>query len=144
MKISRTKVEVRYAETDQMGVVHHANYLVWLELGRTKLIEELGFSYAKMEEEGIVAPVLNVNIHYKKAVKYGQTATIDTWIEQYEGLRVIYGYKIMNADGDICITGTTTHTCVKKDNFRPVLLRKHFPDWHEAYEKAKKQGVSKP
>ena len=93
--ISETKIEVRYAETDQMGVVYHANYLVWMEIGRTKLIEDLGFKYAEMEKDGILAPVIDVNISYKQPMKYGETAKIKTWIDEYDGLRVTYGYEIL-------------------------------------------------
>ena len=74
MLISEKKIEVRYAETDQMGVVYHANYLVWMEIGRTNLIEDLGFKYAEMENDGILAPVIDVNISYKQPMKYGETA----------------------------------------------------------------------
>ena len=139
MHIAKTDVVVRYAETDQMGVVYHANYLVWMELGRTALIESLGFNYAGMEDEGIVSPVIEVNVKYKKPMRYGGTATVSTWIEKYDGLRVIYGYEVLNSSGEVCITATTTNTCVSKETFRPVSLKRSYPDWHQAYESAKKQ-----
>ncbi|MFT4416817.1 acyl-CoA thioesterase [Fredinandcohnia humi] len=139
MLVSTKEVEVRYAETDQMGVVYHANYLVWMELGRTQLINDLGFSYAGMESEGIISPVIDIQISYKKPLKYGQYAVVKTWIEHYDGLRVIYGYEILTPEGDISVNATSSHVCVKKDTFRPIQIRKHYPDWHEAYEKAKKQ-----
>lgn len=66
MLVSTTEFDVRYAETDQMGVVYHANYLVWMEIGRTKLIEDLGFKYADMEKEGILAPVIDIRASYKR------------------------------------------------------------------------------
>lgn len=139
MLISTKEIEVRYSETDQMGVVYHANYLVWMEVGRTQLIKDLGFSYAQMEQEGILSPVIDIQVSYKKPLKYGDVAITKTWIEHYDGLRVIYGYEIQTPDGDIAITGTSSHVCVKKDSFRPIQIRKYYPDWHEAYEKAKKQ-----
>lgn len=139
MHIATTEVTVRYAETDQMGVVYHANYLVWMELGRTALVESLGFNYAAMEEDGVVSPILEVNVKYKKAMRYGDTATVKTWIEKYDGLRVIYGYEILNGSGEVCITASTTNICVKKDSFRPVSLKRVYPEWHQAYDQAKKQ-----
>lgn len=139
MVINTTKVKVRYAETDQMGVVYHANYLVWMEIGRTNLIEDLGFKYAQLEEDGILAPVLNINVSYKKACQYGETVTVKTWIDQYDGLRIVYGYEIFKESGELAFTGTSSHVCVKKDTFRPISIRKSHPEWHEAYEKAKKQ-----
>ncbi|MBS4173005.1 thioesterase family protein [Bacillus sp. FJAT-49736] len=138
MKISEKEIEVRYAETDQMGVVYHANYLVWMELGRTQLIEDLGFKYADMEAKGILSPVIDIQISYKKPVRYGEKATIKTWVEEYDGIRVAYGYEIYTGSGDLSVTAISKHACVKKESFRPVSIRKLFPDWHDAYEKAKK------
>ncbi|WP_394140762.1 acyl-CoA thioesterase [Cytobacillus oceanisediminis] len=139
MLISTKEVEVRYAETDQMGVVYHANYLVWMELGRTQIIKDLGFSYAEMEQDGIISPVLDIQASYKKPLRYGQIATIKTWIEEYDGFRVSYGYEIFNDEGELAVTGSSKHVCVKKDSFRPISIKKKYPDWHEAYDKAKKQ-----
>lgn len=139
MLISTKEVEVRYAETDQMGVVYHANYLVWMELGRTQIIKDLGFSYAEMEQDGIISPVLDIQASYKKPLRYGQIATIKTWIEEYDGFRVSYGYEIFNDEGELAVTGSSKHVCVKKDSFRPISIKKKYPDWHEAYVKAKKQ-----
>jgi acyl-CoA thioester hydrolase len=138
MQISETTVEVRYAETDQMGVVYHANYLVWMEIGRTKLIEDIGFRYADMEKEGILSPVIDIEISYKKPVRYGEKAFVKTWVEEYDGIRVTYGYEITTETGELSVTALSKHVCVKKTNFRPISIRKVFLDWHEAYEKAKK------
>lgn len=138
MILSKKDIEVRYAETDQMGIVYHANYVIWMEIGRTALIEELGFRYADMEKDGILSPVLEINAQYKKPVKYGEVASVHTWIEEYDGVRVTYGYEIYNGDGDLSVIGYSKHACVKKENFRPVSMRKYFPTWHEAYLKTKK------
>lgn len=139
MLVSTKEIEVRYAETDQMGVVYHANYLVWMEVGRTTLIQDLGFNYAEMEKDGVISPVMDIQISYKKPLRYGEKATVKTWIDEYDGLRVIYGYEILTMDGEIAVTATSKHVCVKKENFRPIIIRKLYPDWHNAYENAKKQ-----
>lgn len=131
----RTTIEVRYQETDQMGVVYHANYLVWFEIGRTKLIESLGFNYADMEKEQVVSPVTDVKISYRKPVRYDEKVIIETWIESYNGIRTTYGYHVINAANEIVVSGYTEHVIVNKDTFRPLSLRKAFPDWHKAYEK---------
>lgn len=138
MYISKKEIEVRYAETDQMGVVYHANYLIWMEVGRTNLIKDLGFSYAGMEKEGIISPVVDLSISYKKPLHYGEIATIHTWIEEYNGIRTRYGYEIYNPDGELAIQAESLHVCVKRDSFKPIQIKKYFPDWHETYEKAKK------
>ncbi|WP_080846080.1 acyl-CoA thioesterase [Cytobacillus gottheilii] len=138
MLLSTKEIEVRYAETDQMGVVYHANYLVWMEVARTQIVKDLGFNYAQMEEEGVLSPVTDVQISYKKPLRYGQTATVKTWIDAYDGLRTTYGYEIYTEEEELAITAYSKHVCVQKDNFRPISIRRKFPDWHAAYERAKK------
>ncbi|MBU8878592.1 acyl-CoA thioesterase [Bacillus sp. FJAT-29790] len=142
MLISTKEIEVRYAETDQMGVVYHANYLVWMELGRTQIIKDLGFSYAEMEKDGIISPVLDIQASYKKPLRYGEKAIVKTWIEEYDGIRVSYSYEIYTEAGELAVTGTSKHVCVKKDTFRPISIKRTYPVWHDAYDKAKKQTVN--
>ncbi|MFZ4452489.1 acyl-CoA thioesterase [Salibacterium aidingense] len=137
MTESVTEIEVRYAETDQMGIVHHSNYIVWCELGRTHFIHKLGFSYEELEAAGIVSPVIQVDLHYKLPVRYGDTVLLYTWIEKYDGIRVVYGYSITNGQGEQCAEGTSSHVCVNKTTFRPLSIKKHLPEWHQAYEKNK-------
>src|SRR4029079_10095297 len=91
-RVVETHLRVRYAETDQMGIVYHANYLIWMEVGRTALIKELGFSYAQLEADGVLAPVVDLQVQYKKPLLYGETATVHTWIEEYNGVKTVYGY----------------------------------------------------
>ncbi|MBP1950939.1 acyl-CoA thioesterase [Virgibacillus litoralis] len=131
----RTPIEVRYQETDQMGVVYHANYLVWFEIGRTKFIENLGLLYAEMEEHNIVSPVVDAQMSFKKPIRYGEDTAVKTWVETYDGIRTVYAYNIINQNGDIAVSGTTKHVIVHKDTFRPLSLRKAFPEWHQAYMK---------
>ncbi|MGI2326663.1 acyl-CoA thioesterase [Planococcus sp. YIM B11945] len=139
MHISEKEIEIRYAETDQMGVVYHANYLIWLELGRTKLIEDVGFTYAEMENEGFLSPVTDISIQYKASLRYGQKAFVRTWVEEHGRLRTTYGYEVVHEDGTIAAKATSEHVVVKKDTFRPVSLKKVNPAWHEKYEAIKKQ-----
>lgn len=116
-----------------MGVVYHANYLVWFEIGRTKYIEYLGFKYADMERHHIVSPVTDAQISFKQPVRYGEQIAVETWIEKYDGIRTVYGYHVIGENGSIAVSGTTEHVIVKKDTFRPLSLRKAFPEWHKAY-----------
>ncbi|MDQ0158916.1 acyl-CoA thioesterase [Alkalibacillus salilacus] len=136
MVINVTDIKVRYQETDQMGVVYHANYLVWFEIGRTHLIEQLGFNYADMERDGIVSPVVDINAQYKDPLTYGETASVKTYISSYDGFRIIYGYEVYTGNGDLAVTGSSSHVCVKKQNFKPISIRKHYPNWHNAYLEA--------
>lgn len=138
MLVVTKEIEVRYAETDQMGVVYHTNYLIWMEIGRTAFIQELGFNYADLEKDGIISPVLDIQASYKQPIRYGEKATIKTWVEEYDGLRTTYGYKILKDNKEVAVIGSSKHVCVKKDNFRPVSLRKLYPEMHQAYHDAKR------
>lgn len=138
MFISETEVEVRYADTDAMQVVYHGQYVIWFEIGRTRLIKDLGFNYADMEKKGFVSPVVDIRLSYKQPFRYGETATVRTWIEANSGIRTTYGYEILNEKGDICVLGSSVHTIVNKETFRPVKFKKEFPKWHHVYEQKKK------
>ncbi|WP_438310525.1 acyl-CoA thioesterase [Sporosarcina sp. FA9] len=133
MFICETEVEIRYAETDQMGVVYHANYLVWMEIGRTKIIKDLGYTYAQLEAVGYLSPVIDLSIQYKAAMRYGQTATVRTWIEKHDRLRTTYGYEILHENGTVAATAISEHVLIKKDTFRPVSLSKIHPEWDAKY-----------
>ena len=133
MFVSEKQVEVRYAETDQMGVVYHANYVIWCEIGRTQLVKDLGFDYAELERSGYVSPVLDLSVQYKKALRYGQTATVRTWVESHGRLRTTYGYEILHEDGSVAATAKSQHTLVHKETFRPVALRKIDEAWDKKY-----------
>ncbi len=133
MFISEKQIEIRYAETDQMGVVYHANYIVWCEIGRTQIVKDLGYEYAQLERDGYVAPVLDLSIQYKKSMRYGQVATVRTWIEEHDRLRTTYGYEILHEDGSVAATAKSLHTLINKETFRPVPLRKIDPAWDAKY-----------
>ncbi len=133
--INETEIPVRYAETDQMGVVYHANYFIWCEVGRTALMAQLGIPYHDMEEEGILAPVTSIEASYKAPAKFGDTVTVQTRVASYNGLRVTYSYEI-SAGERLCMTGKSEHVLVDADRFRPRSMKKKYPHWHQVYEKA--------
>jgi len=138
--ISTKEIQVSYADTDMMGVIYHANYVKWFEIGRSQLIEDVGFNYIHMENSGFYAPVQKVEVTYKKPVKYGDKVFVKTWVEENAPFKTLYGYRIENGDGDICATGFSTHIVVSKDNFKLVQFKKFFPEWFQKYEEIKKQS----
>ena len=91
-------VRVRYAETDRMGVVYHANYLVWCEIGRTELIRSLGTSYASLEAEGLRLAVADASVRYHAAARYDDRVRIGTWIERAQSRAVTFGYEITRVE----------------------------------------------
>ena len=137
--VSTREIQLYYADTDMMGVIYHANYLKFFELGRTGLIEDLGYQYVAMEEAGFYAPVYDVQVTYKKPLRYGDQAFVKTWVDHNDGIKTIYGYNIINGNEELCATGKTTHIIVKKDNFRPTSFKKAFPEWFLKYEEIKKK-----
>ncbi|HLR54696.1 MAG TPA: thioesterase family protein [Pseudogracilibacillus sp.] len=141
MSLNKTTIEVRYQETDQMGIVYHANYLVWFEIGRTKFVEDLGFKYAALEKDNVLSPVVDIHIQYKKPAKYGDKVYVYTWISQYNGVRTTYCYEIRNHKNDILVTGESEHVLVDAVSFRPLRLQKVNQQWHEAYKKALRGGI---
>ncbi|MGI5902088.1 MAG: acyl-CoA thioesterase [Desulfitobacteriia bacterium] len=139
MFISTKEIQVTYADTDMMGVIYHANYLKWFDIGRTQLVEDLGFDYLDMEREGYYAPVFKAEVTYKKPVRYGEKIFVRTWVEENSKIKTTYGYEIVNENGEVYAQGTTTHVLVSKDTFKPVRFGKAFPDWFQKYEDIKKR-----
>ncbi|WP_290745668.1 acyl-CoA thioesterase [Fibrobacter sp. UBA4309] len=111
------RIEVRYAETDQMGVVHHAVYPVWFEQARTEFFRVAGASYAQMEAEGFMSPVLELNVQYKQPTHYGEFVDVETTLVREGRVRFKFLYKVF-VDGKLCTTGYTIH-CMMKDG-RPT------------------------
>lgn len=136
MKKVTESIKVRYQETDQMGVVYHANYLVWFELGRTAFIEALGFTYADLEKSAVLSPVTHVSIDYHQPARYGTDCIVTTWVKAYNGLKTTYAYEIKDSNGVCLVTGETDHVIVKAETFKPISMRRSFPEWHQAYIKA--------
>lgn len=120
MKKTLTKITTRYAETDQMGVIHHANYLIYLEQARLDWLNDLGFSYAKMEENGVLLPVYNIDINYKKPIKFSQNILVTCKLNQPPTTRVVLGYEIMDETFQICATAQITLVFTDAATFRPI------------------------
>lgn len=111
-------VEVRYAETDQMGVVHHANYVVWLELARTHLCEASGFHYAEIEAMGFFLMVTGVALRYRRPARYGDIVQVECWTEELMSRGVRFGYDVKN-NGEVLATGSSDHIWVERASGRP-------------------------
>lgn len=113
------EIEVRYAETDQMGVVHHANYLVWFELARTRLCLEAGFHYAEIERRGLLLLVTGVQLSYRRAARYGEKVVASCWVERVGSRGVTFAYRVARGD-ELVATGETEHVWVDASARRPV------------------------
>lgn len=123
--------KINYYETDSMKIVHHSNYIRFMEESRTYSLNKIGLPYSKMEEEGILIPVLAVNCQYKHPARYEDTILIDVKIKEYTGVKIIMEYEITNKDtGELILIGETKH-CFTDVNLKPISLKKAKPDMHE-------------
>jgi|SRR5580700_7794119 acyl-CoA thioester hydrolase len=123
---SETRVRVRYAETDQMGVVYHSNYLIWFEVGRVEFIRQLGLNYKQMEEEGCGIAVVDVHARFKTPARYDDELIIETRLLAARGAVVKFGYRILRVgDGALLCEGETMHVCVGKDMKKMCLPPKY-------------------
>ena len=108
MKKNKTKIRVRYGETDKMGVVYYGNYAQYLEQGRTEWLRELGFSYRWMEENNIELPVTKLLIEYKKGARYDDEIFVTTTLRKLPTFTIEFDYEIHNSDGELLVTASTT------------------------------------
>jgi acyl-CoA thioester hydrolase len=115
---SRVQVEVRYAETDMMGIVYHGSYLPWFEIGRTTLLKEQGISYRELEAAGYRLPVLEVGMKFLKPAFYDDTLTIITTLAEKPVLRIQLAYEVFRG-GELLATGQTAHAFIDREG-RPV------------------------
>jgi acyl-CoA thioester hydrolase len=123
---NETRVRVRYAETDQMGVVYHSNYLIWFEVGRVEFIRQLGLNYKQMEEEGCGIAVVDVHARFKTPARYDDELIIETRLLAARGAVVKFGYRILRVgDGALLCEGETMHVCVGKDMKKMCLPPKY-------------------
>ncbi|MBP3633028.1 MAG: acyl-CoA thioesterase [Oscillospiraceae bacterium] len=124
---------VHYYETDQMAIVHHSNYIRWFEEARLDLMEQIGISYADMEEKGILIPVVDVSCKYLVSAKYGDTVSILPVVSSYNGVKMCFDYQIKNAETEqLLATGSSCHCFLNKQRM-PISLRRQDPQLHECF-----------
>ncbi|MFT3871018.1 MAG: thioesterase family protein [Nibricoccus sp.] len=115
---SRTQINVRYAETDMMGIVYHGSYLPWFEIGRTNLLKEYGIPYRQLEKDGYFLPVIEVQAKYHRPAVYDDMVTVVTTLREKPGLRINLEYEIRRGD-ELLVTGKTFHAFIDREG-RPV------------------------
>ena len=110
---SRTQINVRYAETDMMGVVYHGNYLPWFEVGRTTLLKECGLPYRELEAQGYLLPVIELAMKFHKPALYDDTVTVITQLRERPLLRIRLEYEVRRGD-ELLVSGFTIHGFISK------------------------------
>lgn len=121
MNTHQFTTRVRYAETDQMGVVYHGNYAVYFEMGRVEWLRNLGVSYKKMEETGIMLPVVSLTMNYKKPAHYDDLLTVTTRFKSQTSVKIEFDYEIHNEKGELLTTGHSVLVFVDMRTGKPTL-----------------------
>jgi acyl-CoA thioester hydrolase len=127
-RVSEATVRVRYAETDQMGVVYHANYLVWFEVGRVEFLRQLGFSYRDMEQQdGCCIAVVDARCRYKAPARYDDEIIIRTHLKNVRESLVHFGYELLrSSDGLLLAEGETTHVVIDREMKKTAIPEKYM------------------
>lgn len=123
MKVQRTTFRARYAETDAMGVVHHAAYLPWLEVGRVNLLREAGMPYGDIEARGFLIVLSDIQVRYRRPARFDDLVTVESMVTQAKRRRVSFGYRILLHDtADVLVEAETQHIVVSRDTMRATQL----------------------
>jgi len=120
LKKSSTKTRVRYSETDQMGVVYHGNYAQFFEMGRTEWLRSLGVTYKDMEINGIILPVVSLNLTFIKSALYDDILTIHTFLKKEPMVKIEFNYEIKNQLDELICTGSSVLAFINSKNMKPT------------------------
>jgi acyl-CoA thioester hydrolase len=125
---TETTLRVRYGETDQMGFVYYGVYAQYYEVGRVECMRSLGFSYKEMEESGVLMPVINLTVNYKKPALYDDEVRIVTTVKEIPGLRITFDYECYNQKNVLLNTGSVTLVFIDKQKNKPMQPPQWFMD----------------
>jgi acyl-CoA thioester hydrolase len=120
VRFTESKVRVRYKETDQMGIAHHANYIVWFEVGRTDLCRETGFSYADIEARGYILVVTEVGCRYRTSFRYDEEVLIRTSVAEWGSRGLKFRYELYGPGEELRATGFSSHLWLDRETRKPV------------------------
>lgn len=127
MNINETKIKVRYAETDQMGVVHHSRYYPWFEVGRTELFASGGKTYGDMEKEGVMMPLVETRCRYIIPARYEDELIIKTKVASLSGVKIEFEYDVIRQNDGVLLAKGYTLMAFTDLSFKPVNLKKQNP-----------------
>ena len=125
---------VHYHETDQMGVVHHSNYVKWMEEARIEFLNMVGITYKSMEENGIISPVVSINVNYKNPAHFDDDIIIKLWVVRYNGSKIEFKYEMYNKENNTLICEASSLHCFIKDN-RIISLKRENEEYHNEFMK---------
>ena len=126
------KHKVQYYETDKMQIAHHSNFIRWMEEARVDFLERIGAPFEKLEEMGLICPVIEVGCKYIGMVRFGETITVNTQLEEFSGVKMLVSYTMTHENGEVCCEATSRH-CFLRDG-RVINLKKKEPDIYAKFE----------
>lgn len=129
-----TKIVPRYAETDQMGIIHHSVYAVWYEQARTEYFTKVGMKYDEIEASGLMTPLVELNCKYKRPAYYNQEVEVRTKLIELSPAKFTVEYNIYDKDGVLLNIGRTTLAWADKETFKVVNLKKERPEMYKIME----------
>lgn len=123
--------KVSYYETDKMGITHHSNYIRWMEEARVYFLESIGFPYDKLEEDGIISPVIGINCEYKESTTFNDEIEIEVSVKEFKGVRLVIEYIMKKKKThNLVLKGVSEHCFLGKDG-KPIRLNKEFPEFND-------------
>ncbi len=137
VSMNKYKHKINYYETDKMGITHHSNYIRFMEEARVDFLDQLGWSFIKLENEGMASPVMSVEGVFKKSTTFPQTIEIEVSIEKLSAAKLTFGYEF-TVDGEVVFLGKSTH-CFLDTRGVPVLIEKKYPDFYADLKKIAEQ-----
>ena len=133
--LTETSFRVRFAETDQMGIVHHASYLVYFEEGRSELSRQHGMPYSALERMGFSLALSEAHVRYRVPAVYDELVTVRAWVEELRSRGITFGYELVRAaDAEVLVTGQTKHICVDRSGRARRLPEEWIAPYRQALE----------
>ena len=118
---------VQYYETDRMGITHHSNYIRWMEEARVDFLSQIGWDYARLEEMGIISPVLNVSCDFKKTTTFSDRVSLSVSIKEFKGVKLHLAYEMKDKDGNVVCLAASSHAFLNTEG-RPIRMKQEYPE----------------
>jgi acyl-CoA thioester hydrolase len=119
--------KVNYYETDKMGITHHSNYIRWMEEARVDFLSQIGWDYARLEEMGIVSPVLQVACDFKQSTTFSDRVHIHISVKEFNGVKLHLSYEMKNEDGKLVCSSTSSHAFLNREG-KPIRMKQEYPE----------------
>lgn len=125
---------VQYYETDKMGITHHSNYIRWMEEARVDFLSQIGWDYARLEEMGIISPVLSVSCDYKKTTTFSDQVSISVSVKEFKGVKLHLAYEMRDKYGNVVCQGTSSHAFLNREG-KPIRMKQENPELFDTLSK---------